>query len=133
MISKKLKVFLSAVFALSLGMSVTSVALSAKDAEPVSALTFEGEEEDPALDPDSGDDPVDSGDDTPVEPGDDTPSEGGEGASEEGEPKEESSEEKAPASAGVPTVKEIFGVIKATFKAAWDDLVARIKSWFKRG
>lgn len=139
MISKKLKVFLAAVFALSLGMSVTTVSLKANKAESVAAYNFE--DEDPLEEPVSSEDPNEEDEESPIDSGSDAkPEEVGEEdiapeepvaeQSEEGAPKESGTEEKT-TSVGAPTAKEILKALINTFKDAWADLVAHIKRWLK--
>ena len=123
--SKKLKLFLSGLFALSLGLSVITFSRKANEPEIVSV---EAADEDPVS---SNEDPnIDSSDDqeTPVTPSEETP--------ETPEEPAEGEEESAPKDASeTPSVdisaKGILKMLIQIFKDAWKDLVAHIKRWFK--
>ena len=145
--NKKIKALIASLFALSLGLSVTTT-LKSKSIEPVSALSFEGEE---AIDPDKEEnveEPVSSSeekDDTPVS-SEEKPQETTEesvapettttGTTEEtssqqtSESQSQSEEGKATSSSSL--AKDVLGVFKHALIDAWHDLVAHIKKWLKR-
>ena len=146
--NKKIKLFLTSIFALSLALSVGAFALS-KEPLSVSAssLVFEGEEEEETPEvisaPDTTEevdeeDPKDEGtsnDETPADSDHAPTSDATEGEDETTPVSEETlngdETSSTPTVTGKPSVGEIFGVLKNAFVDAWKDLVAHIKKWLK--
>ena len=134
---KKIKVLIVSIFALSLGLSVTGFAKKSTIVEPVSALSFDGE--DPDEEPVSSGDPS-SSEEEKEETSESKPEETSEASetsateSEESAPKqtEESGSGEKTATIGLPLIKEILKVIAKAFRDAWYDLKAHLKNWLKR-
>ena len=146
--NKKLKVLLASIFALSLGLSISSVSHKANNVQSVSAYSFDDEDPEAPVSSDDEDPeaPVSSDDDNLEAPvSSEEPQGGGEVAipeetatpeSEEGAPKETSSEEDKPSEKSTtskfPSLREILSALKNTFRDAWNDLKSHFKKWLKR-